>query len=90
MISIDRKRYFSFTQLLHEYAGILKTPTNKVCFLVAAGYFKARPKFFARQFYQVDIDYVANQLGIAVDDVKLETYSKAPIFKLSAPLARVA
>ena len=74
--SIERKRYFSFSQLLYEYAGILKTPTNKVCFFVAAGYFKARHKFFARQFYQVDIDYVANHFGITVDEVKLDAYSK--------------
>src|SRR5438309_10715963 len=46
----ERKRFFSLSLLLKESQASLRTPTNKVCFLVAAGYFKARRKFFARQF----------------------------------------
>ena len=54
----------------------LRTPTNKVCFLAAAGYFKARRKFFARQFHQADLEYIARQIGENSDDVHAETYSK--------------
>ena len=46
----ERKRFFSLSLLLKESQANLRTPTNKVCFLVAAGYFKALRKFFARQF----------------------------------------
>src|SRR4029077_5806003 len=38
----ERKRFFSLSLLLKESQASLRTPTNKVCFLVAAGYFKAR------------------------------------------------
>ena len=74
--SQERKQYFSFSQLLLGAMEGLKTPTNKVCFLVAAGYFKARHKFFARQFYQVDIDYVAKQIDVTAEEVQLDSYSK--------------
>jgi hypothetical protein len=52
----------------------LRTPINKVCFLVVAGYFKARRKFFARQFHQTDIEYVARQIGINPFEVFIESY----------------
>ena len=35
----ERKRFFSLSLLLKESQASLRTPTNKVCFLVAAGYF---------------------------------------------------
>ena len=54
----------------------LRTPINKVCFLVVAGYFKARRKFFARQFHQTDIEYVARQIGVDPSEVFIESYSK--------------
>lgn len=74
--SIERKYYFAFPQLLLGSMETLKTTTNKVCFLVAAGYFKARHKFFARQFHQVDIDYVAKQIGVKVEEIQIDNYSK--------------
>src|SRR5690606_9394945 len=42
-----------------------------------AGYFKARRKFFARQFRQADIEYVANQIGASIDEICIEDYDKA-------------
>ena len=41
-----------------------------------AGYFKARRKFFARQFHQTDIEYVARQIGVDPSQVFIESYSK--------------
>jgi len=72
----ERKRFFSLPLLLKESQATLRTPTNKVCFLVAAGYFKARRKFFARQFRLTDVEYVARQIGVNLADVNVETYSK--------------
>ncbi len=54
----------------------LRTPTNKVCFLAAAGYFKARRKFFARQFHQADIEYITRQIDENPAKVHAEAYSK--------------
>jgi len=45
--------------------------------VVTAGYFKARHRFFARQFHQTDIAYVASQIGIQINDVDTEVYDKA-------------
>src|ERR1700719_1884009 len=71
----ERKRFFSLSLLLKESQASLRTPTNKVCFLVAAGYFKARRKFFARQFRSTDIEYVARQIGVNLAEVHVDAYS---------------
>ena len=74
--SAERKRFFSLPLLLEDSMVNLRTPINKVCFLVVAGYFKARRKFFARQFHQTDIEYVARQIGVDPSEVFIESYSK--------------
>jgi hypothetical protein len=74
--SAERKRFFSLPSLLKDSMANLRTPTNKVCFLLVAGYFKSRRKFFAGQFRQADIEYVAHQIGENPDEVCIETYSK--------------
>lgn len=74
--SAERKRFLTLSSSLDSTLANLRTPTNKVCFLVAAGYFKARRKFFARQFRQTDIDYVARQLDVFSGEVRVEDYSK--------------
>jgi TnpA family transposase len=73
--SAERKRFFSLPLLLKDSQANLRTPTNKVCFLLAAGYFKARRKFFPRQFRATDIEYVARQIGVNPAEVHVETYS---------------
>lgn len=75
--SAERKQFFSLPLILKDSMDTLRTPVNKVCFLVTAGYFKARHKFFARQFRQADIEYVANQIGASVDEICMEDYDKA-------------
>lgn len=74
--SAERKRFFSLPLMLQDSMQNLRTPTNQVCFLVAAGYFKARRKFFARQFRPADIEYVARQIGFNVAEIGLQFYSK--------------
>ncbi len=74
--SAERKRFFSLPLLLEDSMVNLRTPINKVCFLVVAGYFKALRKFFARQFHQTDIEYVARQIGVDPSEVFIKSYSK--------------
>jgi TnpA family transposase len=74
--SEERKRFFSLPLLLKDSLANLRTPTNKVCFVVSAGYFKARRRFFARQFRPTDIEYVARQIGVDPAEVRAESYSK--------------
>jgi TnpA family transposase len=72
----ERKRFFALSVTLNDSLASLRTPTNKVCFLVAAGYFKARRRFFARQFRPADIEFVARQIGVSAGEVQLDSYSK--------------
>jgi hypothetical protein len=74
--SAERKQFFSLPLMLKNSIVDLRTPTNKVCFLVAAGYFKARRRFFGRQFRQTDIEYAALQVGVNQADVRVESFSK--------------
>jgi hypothetical protein len=74
--SAERKRFFSLPSALEEPLSSLRTPTNKVCFLVVVGYFRARHKFFARQFRQTDIGYVVGQMGVNPAEVAVGAYSK--------------
>ena len=75
--SVERRRFFTLPKMLNESMENLKSPTNKVCFVVTAGYFKARHRFFARQFHQTDLAYVAKQIGVQIDDVDTGVYDKA-------------
>jgi|GEM_PF-856795 hypothetical protein len=74
--SAERKQFFAISKTTHELLETLSTPTNKVCFLVTMGYFKARRRFFARQFRQVDIEFVAEKIGINPLEVCLDHYSR--------------
>ena len=74
--SVERRRFFTLPLMLNEVMERLKSPTNKVCFAVTVGYFKAQHRFFARQFHQTDIAYVARQIGVQIDDVDTSAYSK--------------
>jgi len=74
---IERKRFFSLSLTFNELLDGLKTPTNKACFLVTAGYFKARCRFFARQFHKTDIEFAAKKLGVNIDEGQLGNYDKA-------------
>jgi hypothetical protein len=74
--SAERKQFFSLPLLIKDSIADLRTPTNKVCFLVVAGYFKARRKFFARQFHQADIEFVARQIDVNPEEVQVGVYGK--------------
>jgi hypothetical protein len=75
--SAERKKFFSLSVLLNESMADLRTPTNKVCFLAAAGYFKARRRFFGIRFHPADIAYIARQVGASPAEVHVGSYSKA-------------
>src|ERR1022692_2785525 len=74
--SAERKQFFSLPLTLKNLMVDLRTPTNKVCFLAAAGYFKARRKFFPQRFHRANIKSVARQMGEKPPDVPPKTYSK--------------
>jgi hypothetical protein len=73
--SVERINFFFAPLMFSDLMESMRTPTNKVCFIVAAGYFKARRRFFARQFSQADIEFVAAQIGLKSSDVHPAAYS---------------
>lgn len=56
--SAERKRFFSLPKALNGIVEGLRTPANKVFFIVMAGYFRASRKFFAKQFRPPDVEFV--------------------------------
>jgi len=61
---------------IERFGGGLAHPTNRVRFLLAAGYFKARHKFFNRQYHAADIGFVTAQLGVSAEDVNVAEHHK--------------
>jgi TnpA family transposase len=74
--SVERKRFFAVSLAINSLLENLKTPTNQVCFIILTGYFRAKRKFFTRQFSQADIDFVSHQLSVNSKDIHVENYSK--------------
>jgi len=72
----ERNRYFDFPPAIAEITKNLRTSTNKVCFLVMLGYFKATNKFFKRSFRQKDIKFVARKLEIPIAEIRTSSYDK--------------
>ena len=71
-----QKRYFDFPEGIQAIIDNLRTPTNQVCFLISFGYFRASKKFFPGRFHSKDIEYVANKLGIKLEEVSIKSYGK--------------
>ncbi len=65
----ERKRAFDFPTKLIRTARDLRSPSNVVNFLTAAGYFRTTRKFYSVDFHAVDLAYVADRLDISVATV---------------------
>ena len=75
--AIERKKFFIQSLKFNDLKDGLRTPTNKVCFIVTAGYFHARRRFFSCQFHQKDIHFVAKQIGVDIKDIHLPLYDRS-------------
>ena len=74
--SLQRKKYFNFSDTLYRMVAGLRAPAHQVGFLISCGYFQATKKFYpAKEFHSRDIDYVANKLGLSIELVVLEDYN---------------
>ena len=74
--SFERKRFFDFPLGIQVLAEEMRSPTNRVFFLVSYGYFKATRKLFSGQFHGRDIAYVSLKLGIEPHQLVHGTYPK--------------
>ena len=75
--SVERKKYFDLSQNLTRIVEILRNPTNRVCFVLACGYFRTAKRFFMGPLHQRDIDYVCAHLEIPTTGIDANTYHRA-------------
>ncbi|MFT7111436.1 MAG: TnpA family transposase [Porticoccaceae bacterium] len=75
---VDRPKYFSLTSDIRQLGfNKLRTPVNRVGFILQLGYFRASGKFFVNeQFRKRDIHHACKALGIK-DTFNIEDYSES-------------
>ena len=74
--SRERHKYFDLTVGLERTASHLKTPTNRVGFILSFGYFRATKRFFSpRDFRSQDIEHVARQIDVDVCSFQPQAYA---------------
>ena len=60
----------------------LRTPTNRLCFLLNCGYFKASKRFFPTGLsHRPDIEYVARHASINLTMVDMDSYDKQSLLR---------
>ena len=75
-----RKKFFSPPVWAKKTLNELRTPVNKIGFILQLGYFRAVNKFFSyERFHQKDVDFVAHRLQILLHDVELSTYASTSL-----------
>jgi TnpA family transposase len=79
--SAERKQFFALSKILVGAFENLRTPTNRACFVLTAGYFRAQRRFFGKQFHPADVAYVARQLGIDVNQIDFKAYDKQTMIR---------
>lgn len=75
-IAPARKKFFTLPVELTENSATFRTPTNKVCFVGLAGYFRSRRKFFGKQLRLPDIEFIATRLGLPLNEINLDAFDK--------------
>ena len=74
--SEDRKRFFYLSKAACRILETLRHPTNKLCYILQRGYFRASCKFFNPAYYnQKDVEYILKQLNITLEQVSLSDYT---------------
>lgn len=76
----ERKKFFSVPVWARETLERLRTPVNKIGFILQLGYFRAVNKFFANDlFYQKDVVFIANKHQISLLDVDFSRYASTSL-----------
>jgi TnpA family transposase len=67
--SAQRKQFFETPPDLMQEVNKLRTPANKIAFVLAYGYFSVGKRFFLpKRYHRSDIEYVSRKLGFAFDE----------------------
>ena len=85
-----RKVYLSFTDNIGVSIKPLRTPSNKVLFLLLYGYFRASTRFYTPdKFYEKDIRYVCHQLKLYRNEVDFSEYSRATYLRIRQQILEI-
>ena len=80
MNAMERKQFFRTNKTATDIVDSFRSVTNKVCFILQLGYFKATNKFFkAQDFRQSEINFVCADLAANVDYVRLQDYDASTL-----------
>lgn len=74
--SIDRKRFFYLNDELQKALNLLRTPQNKVWFLVSHAHFKANKRFYDGKWQEKDLEYAASLLDFNLQSLGIMSYPK--------------
>lgn len=73
----ERSIYFSLDQKIIDILKSMRTPTNKVGFMLQFGHFKSHRKFYINsQFNKQNINHIVQSLNLDSSKVDIEQYSK--------------
>ena len=76
----ERKKFFYISAWTKEILKELRTPVNKIGFILQIGYFTASSKFFSvKSFNSKDVNFVAGRFQISSDDLDLSRYSSTSL-----------
>ncbi|MFH0754947.1 MAG: Tn3 family transposase, partial [Candidatus Omnitrophota bacterium] len=71
----ERKQFFRLSSAGFDIVGSLRTPTNKVGFVLLYGYFKATNKFFrAKDFLKSEIDFLCENFHVPSGSIDFSEY----------------
>jgi hypothetical protein len=71
----QRRQHFDFPAGIRQLAAQLRTPANRLGFLLHCGYFTATKRFFlVRTFHSRDVAYVAARVGLDPELLALTPY----------------
>jgi hypothetical protein len=72
----ERKHFFTLPNWAQEIVTTLKTPANKIGFILQLAYFQATKKYYTTHaFHQTDIDFLVKRLQID-EVVDLRAYAE--------------
>lgn len=73
----ERKIFFSLPVWANEILENIRTPINKIGFVLQLGYFKAVNKFFnTKKFHKQDIEFILRKFQFHFEEINLEKYIK--------------
>jgi Domain of unknown function (DUF4158) len=73
---IERRRFFDLPVAVWSAANNIQSVSDKIGFLVSAGYFRSARRFFlTSDFHDHDIAYVAARLGVGASEFDSAAYS---------------